>query len=62
MNGTMLQRVFGRSRVFLPVIHPVSKATAIQSIDTAVWAGADGVFLINQGISSSQQLESPVGF
>ena len=57
MNGTMLQRVFGRSRVFLPVIHPVSKATAIQSIDTAVWAGADGVFLINQGMSSSQLLD-----
>ena len=56
-NENVLQRVFGRSRVFLPVIHPVSKATAIQSIDTAVRADADGIFLINQGMSSSQVLD-----
>jgi hypothetical protein len=57
MNEDVLRRVFGRSRVFLPVIHPISKATAIQSIDTAVRSGADGVFLINQGMSSSQVLD-----
>jgi len=56
MTENVLQRVFGRSRVFLPVIHPVSMATAIQSIDTAVRSGADGIFLINQGMSSSQVL------
>ena len=52
-----LQRVFGRSRVFLPVIHPVTKATALQSIDTAVGTGADGIFLIDQGMSSAQVLD-----
>ena len=53
----VLQKVFGRSRVFLPVIHPVTKETALQSIDTAVRSGADGIFLINQGMSSSQVLD-----
>ena len=52
-----LQRVFRRSRIFLPVIHPFTKETAIQSIDTAVRSGADGIFLINQGMSSSQILD-----
>lgn len=52
-----LQRVFGRSRVFLPVIHPVSEETALASIDVAVEAGADGIFLINQGMFSSEVLQ-----
>lgn len=58
MSGdqNVVHKVFGRSRVFLPVIHPVTKETAIQSIDTAVRAGADGIFLINQGMSSLQVL------
>ncbi|CAN1210961.1 Adenine phosphoribosyltransferase [Tumidithrix helvetica PCC 7403] len=56
-NENALHRVFRRSRVFLPVIHPIARDTAIQSIDTAVRAGADGVFLINQGMSSSQVLD-----
>jgi uncharacterized protein len=55
-NENVLRRVFGRSRVFLPVIHPVTKETAIQSIDAAVQFDADGIFLINQGMSSSQVL------
>gem|GEM_PF-5516383 len=49
MNQNALRRVFGRSRVFLPVINPVSKATAIQSIDTAVRSGADGNSLSIKG-------------
>jgi predicted TIM-barrel enzyme len=55
-NENAFRRVFGRSRVFLPVNHPVTKETAIQSIDTAVRSGADGIFLINQGMSSAQVL------
>jgi len=51
------QRVFKKPRVFLPVIHPVTKAVALQSIDTAVHAGADGIFLINQGMTASQVLD-----
>jgi predicted TIM-barrel enzyme len=50
MLENALQRVFRRSRVFLPVIHPVSKDTALRSIETAVEAAADGIFLINQGM------------
>jgi hypothetical protein len=57
-NGeNAIQKVFGRSRVFLPVIHPVTRETALQSIDTAVGSGADGIFLINQGMSSAQLLD-----
>ena len=52
----VLQRVFRQSRVFLPVIHPTSKETALGSIQTAVEAGADGIFIINQGMSTSQVL------
>lgn len=56
-NPNALQRVFHRSRVFLPVIHPVSKHTAMTSIDVAVQSGADGIFLINQGMSSAQVID-----
>lgn len=45
-----LRSVFGRKRVFLPVIHPKSAIHAHASIETAMSAGADGVFLINQGM------------
>jgi hypothetical protein len=52
----VLERVFRRSRVFLPVIHPVSKETVLASIQTAVDCEADGIFLINQGMSTSELL------
>ena len=55
-DDNVLQRTFRRSRVFLPVIHPVTKEAALDSIQTAVQSGADGIFLINQGMSSSQLL------
>ncbi len=55
-SANALQRVFRRSRVFLPVIHPVTKKTALESIDTAVRSGADGIFIIDQGMSSAQVL------
>ncbi|MBN1854570.1 MAG: hypothetical protein JW829_17695 [Pirellulales bacterium] len=56
-DDNVLQRTFRRSRVFLPVIHPVSKKTALDSIQTAVQSGVDGIFLINQGMSYDQVLE-----
>lgn len=56
-NGSALQRVFESSRVFLPVIHPVDRETALNSIQVAVEAGADGIFLINQGMSTPQVLD-----
>lgn len=55
-NDNALWKVFGRPRVFLPVIHPVSRKTALDSIQTAVSCGADGIFLINQGMTSSEVL------
>ena len=55
-DGSTLEQVFGRPRVFLPVIHPVSEATALARIRTAVESGADGVFLIDQGMTSRQGL------
>jgi hypothetical protein len=51
-----VKRVFGRERVFLPVIHPVSRQIALNSIDVAVHAGADGIWLINQGMHTTQLL------
>lgn len=56
-DNTTLQRVFRRSRVFLPVVHPVSRRSALDSIETAVQSGADGIFLINQGMTYRQVLE-----
>lgn len=52
----VFEGVFGRSRVLLPVIHPVSRDIALRSIATAVDCGADGIFLINQGMSTSEVL------
>ncbi len=52
-----IQSVFHRTRVFLPVIHPISSHTALQSIETAIDSEADGIFLINQGMSSAQLLD-----
>jgi predicted TIM-barrel enzyme len=45
-----INEVFGRPRVLLPVIHPVTRDHALAAVDVAVAAGADGVFLINQGL------------
>lgn len=55
-TDNVLTQVFGRSRVFLPVIHPVSRETALESIETAIASGADGIFLINQGMSTREIL------
>ena len=42
--------VFGKRRVFLPVIHPVDREGALVAVEVAVGAGADGIFTINQGL------------
>jgi len=51
-----IQQTFKRPRVFLPVIHPVSEAIALSSIQTAVEAEADGIWLINQGMRTPELL------
>jgi len=46
-----IQGYFGRPRVLLPVIHlPHGISGAIANVKIAMDAGADGVFLINQGM------------
>ena len=48
---------FRHRKVFLPVIHlPFGEAGAYDSVDIAAEAGADGVFLINQGMSAPELL------
>lgn len=56
-DENVLRKVFQRSRVFLPVIHPAGKDVALKSIQTAIECGADGIFLINQGMSTRQVLD-----
>lgn len=46
--------VFSRSRLLLPVVHPVSRDRALTAIQVAVDAGADGVFLIDQGLNERE--------
>jgi hypothetical protein len=61
--STRLQRrerfneVFGGQRAFLPVIHlQAGQDGAFIAIDIALGAGANGVFLINQGMNLDQTL------
>jgi hypothetical protein len=51
-----IQQTFKRPRVFLPVIHPVCETIALSSIQIAVDAEADGIWLINQGMSTPELL------
>lgn len=53
-----IQRVFGKKRVFLPVIHVHSWHQADQNAQVARENGADGVLLINQGSSASVTLRA----
>ena len=55
MDRTLLAH-FGKPKVFLPVIHPISPDAAHEAIDVARDAGADGVFLINQGMRATALL------
>lgn len=50
---------FGKSRVLLPVIHlPDEGKHGMAAVRVALAAGADGVFLINQGTSTSNILKN----
>lgn len=44
-----IERVFEKSRVFLPVIHFKNSEEFFRSVDIAINAGADGLFFIKQG-------------
>lgn len=52
----VIEKTFYKSRVFLPVIHPTSQLGALMSTHTAVACGADGVFLIDQGMDEDEVL------
>ena len=52
-----ISEVFGVPRVLLPVVHPVNRDAALQSVAVASDAGVKGVFLINQGMSTEEVLE-----
>lgn len=51
-----IENFFGRKKVFLPVIHPISRLHALRSLTVAREGGADGVFLINQGMHTGKTL------
>lgn len=51
-----IEAAFGRKKVFLPVIHPTSRDRALRALADACENGADGVFLINQGLRTEQTL------
>lgn len=53
MSRTCIFHTFNRARAFLPVIHlPRRGEGALRAIDVAMSNGADGVFLINQGLDA----------
>jgi predicted TIM-barrel enzyme len=51
-----VRQTFGRDHVLLPVVHPVDRERAVAAVDVAVGARADGVFLIDQGMSETEVL------
>jgi uncharacterized protein len=51
-----IDAVFGVSRVLLPVVHPVTRADALRSIEVVVGAGCRGIFLIDQGMTEAALL------
>jgi predicted TIM-barrel enzyme len=52
-----IDEVFGKSPVLLPVIHPISRDVALESIRIAHACGVPGVFLIDQGMSERDVLQ-----
>lgn len=52
-----IETTFNKSRVFLPVIHPVTVSQAYKSIAVAIEAKADGLFLIDQGLGIQDLLK-----
>lgn len=51
-----LNDVFGAARVLLPVVHPLGRREALESVQVAAAAGCKGVFLINQGLTDDEVL------
>ena len=51
-----ITEVFGRSPVLLAVVHPLGRSEALAGIAAAQRGGADGVFLIDQGMDEAAVL------
>ena len=51
-----IEEVFGASPVLLPVIHPIGRDAAMESVRVASGAGVKGVFVINQGMGTEEVL------
>lgn len=51
-----LRTIFSNRHVILPVIHVDSEAQALRNVEIARNANADGVFLINHGMSATELL------
>lgn len=52
-----LADVFGPGPVLLPVVHPATRETALDSIAVATTAGCKGIFLIDQGMTVPEVLQ-----
>ncbi len=52
-----ISEVFGARHVLLPVVHPVGRTEALESIRVAHAAGVKGVFLIDQGMTAPEVLQ-----
>lgn len=51
-----IERIFGKKRVFLPVIHTTTVEQTKKSIRIALESDADGIFLIDQKMSAGEVL------
>lgn len=54
MSENRIMKAFGRSKIFLPVIHVVNKEQTLQNVTIAIEAQADGIFLINHNIHAGE--------
>ena len=52
-----IAEVFGVRHVLLPVVHPVGRSEALESVRVAHAAGVKGVFLIDQGMTALEVLQ-----
>lgn len=51
-----ISEIFGARHVLLPVVHPVTRADALESIRVAHAGGVKGIFLIDQGMTAHEVL------
>ena len=56
-RASRFRETFSNRHVILPVIHVCSQSQAWENVQVAREAGADGAFLINHGVSSSELLD-----